>query len=311
MSQAVRVRRRSGYSTIPNSVIRNTSLTAEARLMLCYIMSCSEEWVFYRNKSMEILGCGKDKYQRIIRELKTAGYLIIRPKQNAAGQLDGYEWEVIDEPTAQDVGEQGGNVTQNVEVAPDHREPENKAPGDEAENGVHREPCLSAGGFSPPAGKSGPLRKNNSLKKDQKTNCEADAPHNPDFDFSGFFDQFADAFPRMGDAEKTQDALRKALGDGADPAEILAGAKAYALEQEGNKPRYIKYSENWIEDKRWRQHVTKPVAAVDPQKVLEERAKDIQARKPWARTIKASQAGECIIAGMVTAEQCRAAGINV
>ncbi|WP_297341962.1 hypothetical protein [Pseudophaeobacter sp.] len=53
------------------------------------------------------------------------------------------------------------------------------------------------------------------------------------------------------------------------------------------------------------------LAAVDPQKVLEERAKDIQARKPWARTIKASQAGECIIAGMVTAEQCRAAGINV
>ncbi len=149
------------------------------------------------------------------------------------------------------------------------------------------------------------------VKEPVKEPCAADAPHNPDFDFSGFFDQFADAFPRMGDAEKTQDALRNALGEGADPAEILAGAKAYAVEQQGNQPRYIKYSENWIEDKRWRQHVTKPVATVDPQKVLEERAKDIQARKPWARTIKASQAGECILAGLVTADQCRAAGINV
>ena len=61
-------------------------------------------------------------------------------------------------------------------------------------------------------------------------------------------------------------------------------------------------------DKRWRQHVTKPVAAVDPQKVLEERAKDIQARKPWARTIKASQAGECILAGLVTADQLPSCG---
>lgn len=117
--------------------------------------------------------------------------------------------------------------------------------------------------------------------------------------------------PEWAMQRKPQDALRKALGDGADPAEILAGAKAYAVEQQGNQPRYIKYSENWIEEKRWRQHVIKPVAAVDPQKVLEERAKDIQARKPWARTIKASQAGECITAGLVTVEQCQAAGINV
>ena len=115
----------------------------------------------------------------------------------------------------------------------------------------------------------------------------------------------------MGDAEKTEDALRKALGEGADPAEILSGAKIYALEQEGNQSRYIKYSENWLEEKRWRLHVTKPIAAVDPQKVLEERAKDILNRKPWARTIKASQAGECITARLVTVADCRAAGINV
>lgn len=115
----------------------------------------------------------------------------------------------------------------------------------------------------------------------------------------------------MGDAEKTEDALRKALGEGADPAEILAGAKVYALEQAGNKPRFIKYSENWVEEGRWRHHVTKPVASVDPQKVLEERAKDILACKPWARTILPSAAGDCIKAGLVTVADCQAAGINV
>ncbi len=69
----------------------------------------------------------------------------------------------------------------------------------------------------------------------------------------------------MGDAEKTEDALRRVLGEGADPVEILAGAKAYAAEQADNQNGYIKYSENWIEEKRWPQHVSKPGAAVDPQ----------------------------------------------
>jgi hypothetical protein len=289
--------------------------------MLCYIMSCSEEWVFYRAKSMEILGCGRDKYQKVIRELKEAGYLVIHAKRGESGRLDGQEWEVIDEPaqkgpsgsatsTTQDVAGHGPETTQDEVPGGDHRGPENQAPGAEGQNAAHRGPEKTARRCEPDAGESGPLRKNNK-QKEKLSSCAADAPHKSDFDFAGFFDQFADAFPRMGDAEKTQDALRKALGEGADPAEILAGAKAYAVEQQGNQPRYIKYSENWIEDKRWRQHVTKPVAAVDPQKVLEERAKDIQARKPWARTIKASQAGECITAGLVTVAQCQAAGINV
>ncbi len=147
-----------------------------------------------------------------------------------------------------------------------------------------------------------------------RTLCPAAADHTQplDFDFSDFWDQFAAAFPRMGDAEKTEDALRRALGEGADPAEILAGAKAYAVEQVGNQPRYIKYSENWIEEKRWRQHVSKPSAAVDPQVILEIRAKDIREAKPFVcRSITAHAAGECISAGLVSVAQCKAAGINL
>jgi hypothetical protein len=147
-----------------------------------------------------------------------------------------------------------------------------------------------------------------------RTLCPAAAEHTQplDFDFSGFRNQFADAFPRMGDAEKTEDALRRALGEGADPVEILAGAKAYAVEQAGNQPRYIKYSENWIEEKRWRQHVSKPSAAVDAQVLLEIRAKDIREAKPFVcRSITAHAAGECITAGLVSVAQCKAAGINL
>ncbi|WP_156916883.1 hypothetical protein [Leisingera aquimarina] len=163
---------------------------------------------------------------------------------------------------------------------------------------------------NPPAGKTGPLRKNNK-QKEKQISCAADAPHKSDFDFDGFFGEFVSVYPRMGDHEETEESLREALGAGVEPKEILAGARAYAVEQVGNKPRFIKYSENWIDEKRWRQHVTAPVETVDPQKVLEARAQEIRDRKAWARTIKPSQAGERIAAGLVTAAECQAAGINV
>ncbi len=147
-----------------------------------------------------------------------------------------------------------------------------------------------------------------------RTLCPADADHTQDldFDFQDFISKFSSAYPRMGDAEKTEDALRAALGEGADPQVMLAGAKAYAVEQEGNKPRYILYSENWLKQKRWRQLVTKPKEPVDPKKILKARAKTILEGKAFiCRHITVASAGECITAQLVTVEQCRTAGINL
>lgn len=147
-----------------------------------------------------------------------------------------------------------------------------------------------------------------------RTLCPAGADHTQDldFDFQDFISKFSSVYPRMGDAEKTEDALGTALGEGADPQEVLAGAKAYAIEQEGNKPRYILYSENWLKQKRWRLLVTKPKEPVDPKKILNARAKTILEGKPFiCRHITAAAAGECINAQLVTVEQCRTAGINL
>lgn len=307
MSDKITIRRRSGFSAIPNAVIRDVSISADARLMLCYIMSCNESWVFYRTQSMQILGCGKDKYQRIVRELKVAGYLAIRPKRKANGQVDGQEWEVFDEPHSQDVGEQAGNTAQDVVPGPSDREPENPAPGED----VHREPEKPARRLNPPAGKSGPLRKNNK-QKDQLTSCAASAPHASDFDLDVFLEEFLQAHPRPGGMQATRRALEAALGEEASPHEILAGARAYAEEQDGNEPRFIKMSDGWLREKRWAQFTKRPAKAVDRRAVLEARAARIIEAKPWVRTtISLHQARECIAAGLVSAEQCKVAGLDV
>lgn len=150
------------------------------------------------------------------------------------------------------------------------------------------------------------------VKEPVKEHCAADAAHTSEFDFDFFFAEFQRIYPRMGDAEKTEDALTAAIAAGADPSEILTGAKAYVVENADNKIQYLKFSENWITEKRWTQHVVKPRAAIDPKKILEIRAADIRAAKPYVcRSITAHAAGECIAAGLVSIQQCKSAGIAI
>ncbi|AHD09517.1 helix-turn-helix domain-containing protein [Phaeobacter gallaeciensis] len=150
------------------------------------------------------------------------------------------------------------------------------------------------------------------VNKPVREHCAADAPHNPEFDFDGFMAEFSAAYPRMGLPEATEDALRAALGEGADPAEILAGARAYAVEQDGNAPRYMKLSENWIAEKRWRQHVTAPKAQADQSEVLAYWAKEILEAKPHMHgRVSPSMARECLSAGLVTEQDCRQVGVSL
>ncbi len=63
---------------------------------------------------------------------------------------------------------------------------------------------------------------------------------------------------------------------GAEPKRIVQAAKAYASENEGNGQRYIAYSDNWLENKRWNDNAPK-----NPPK-----AKDVDAAAFWAKSVK-------------------------
>jgi len=91
------VKRRSGYSTIPNSMASDTSMSIEARGLLALLMTMSEGWVFRSANLMKQCGVGREKYQRMIREIKQAGYLTIDPHQKDDGRI-GHEWTVLDKP---------------------------------------------------------------------------------------------------------------------------------------------------------------------------------------------------------------------
>ena len=232
--------------------------------MFCYIISCAESWVFYQDQSMKILGCKKDKYQRIIRELKAAGYLISHVKQAERGRLNGTEWEIIDNPKAQDAGEHTENKTQDAVdsgvVSPSDREPEKPASGD-------REPEKPDCRLNPTAGKTSHIR-NQTKQKEKLTSCAADAAHTKiGFSETGevadAFDEFWEAHPRPVQQVKTREAFYAAIGAGADARSIISGARAYADEQSGNDPKFVKTSALWLTDKRWADHKPKRSSGKD------------------------------------------------
>jgi hypothetical protein len=168
----------------------------------------------------------------------------------------------------------------------------------------HEKPCLKNGENRVSNCDTNPVR------EPVKEPCAASAPHS--FDFDVFQRKFRDAYPRLGSLEATEDALREALEAGADPDHILAGARAYAVEQKGNKRQYIAYSENWLAQKRWEQFPKTAAGASDPEVIAQVRAKAIREKAPWiGRHLSPSAARELVARGLVTEEECRAAGVDL
>lgn len=142
--------------------------------------------------------------------------------------------------------------------------------------------------------------------------CAAETAPHSDSVFQGFVDRFLDAYPRSGSRDKTEAALWKAVVDeGVSREAILDGARAYAVEQTGNQPRYIAYPENWVSDKRWEQFGPAK-SSVSPDVILEQRAQSIRDGRSWvARHVTPASAREMVERGLVTAEQCQAAGVSL
>ncbi len=72
------------------------------------------------------------------------------------------------------------------------------------------------------------------------------------------FEDFWKVYPRPRDADETRELFFEAVSDGADPRHIIASAKAYAKENEGNSKQYLKLSSTWLEAKGWKDFEAPP-----------------------------------------------------
>jgi predicted transcriptional regulator len=88
------------FTQIMNMTIRNEWLSAEARMVLIYLLSRSDYWRLNIKDIRRQFRWGKDKVYRIINELMKAGYIIRQVRKSAVGRFEAYDYLIIEEPAS-------------------------------------------------------------------------------------------------------------------------------------------------------------------------------------------------------------------
>jgi len=163
-----------------------------------------------------------------MRELTEAGYIKRQPVRTSEGTLQGSEWVIVDDPDRATEEPSLGD-TEALKT----RDPENPTVGKPA---PIRRPTGQEDQSLCPDGTGEP-----GLSKNETTAS----------DHASMFDEFFAAYPRPKNRDRSEAEFSKAVKAGADPARIIAAAKAYAAENRGNARHYVAYSDNWLRDRRW------------------------------------------------------------
>ena len=93
----IRSHARENYKIIPNAIGNDKRLSWEARGMMLYLLSKKDTWIL-RNKDLENqTNAGRDKVNKILKELVNAGYIVRERSQDWQGKFT-YTTYIYDEP---------------------------------------------------------------------------------------------------------------------------------------------------------------------------------------------------------------------
>src|SRR5262249_16471772 len=74
MSGIIKRQRKHHFAIIPNAVLEDRRLSGEARGVLAYLLSRPPDWETRPSHLRHMFSCGKERMDRIMRELIDAGY---------------------------------------------------------------------------------------------------------------------------------------------------------------------------------------------------------------------------------------------
>lgn len=143
-----------------------------------------------------------------------------------------------------------------------------------------------------------------------KEPCVSETATHTEISNDYFFD-FWEAHPRPNNEANSKKLFDAAVEAGADPAQIVAAAIAYDEENEGNSRQYLKMSDGWLADGRWKDQKGKAEKKVfSNDERLTFYANMINSDKfvpPSA--INVGLANELLVAGLVTLQKLKERGI--
>jgi hypothetical protein len=74
------------YSIIDNKLIEHPTLPYDSKAVAIYLLSRPKDWKIQRSDVERFMNSGREKRQRVFKDLVEAGYMSIINDQNKAGQ---------------------------------------------------------------------------------------------------------------------------------------------------------------------------------------------------------------------------------
>ena len=106
-------RLKGNFTQVPNSLIMDARISAQAKGVYIYLHSRDEDWQFYESEIVNNFTNGKYAISVAVKELIHFGYLL-RIQKRVSGKFSHYDW--ILNPTEKDLSEVGKTETQLTET---------------------------------------------------------------------------------------------------------------------------------------------------------------------------------------------------
>lgn len=94
----IRVIKNKDFVVMNKTALHDSNLSWKAKGLHAYMLSMPDDWTFYNSELIKHATDGRDSFKSAMKELKEAGYVVRRPKQNEQGKLDGWETLVYEYP---------------------------------------------------------------------------------------------------------------------------------------------------------------------------------------------------------------------
>ena len=95
-----RAEHESDYMLISNGVARDSRLSFEARGLLVFMLSMSDDWNFSVKGLMSQTGLKRSIVIRLVKELKDAGYISQDVEHGKGGKFTATTWQIYENCTA-------------------------------------------------------------------------------------------------------------------------------------------------------------------------------------------------------------------
>lgn len=100
MESKIKMIRRGGYTVLPNQILRDETLTLQAKGLFCMMASFPENWDFTVKGLAAVAGCGREKISAALKNLEDAGYLLREQGHSETGQFAANLFVLYDEKIA-------------------------------------------------------------------------------------------------------------------------------------------------------------------------------------------------------------------